>query len=292
MPTPLILLFYYTASKVKSQGEKHRAALDFHSKVWYTISVHEILKLVIFLLEIKELSWSAPDGRKIIKDLSLTIPNNKLTVITGPNGSGKTTLAKLIAGVETAESGSIFLDGEDITPLDITQRAKKGIGFAFQQPVRFKGITVKDLLVLAAGGIASEDKLNDVLLKVGLQPEKYLDRDVDAHLSGGEIKRVEIATVLLRSSKLMVFDEPEAGIDIWSFNNLIDTFSQLKSSTDSSIIIISHQERILSIADEIILLRDGDICEQGKRDSMFPRLFCAGGEDCQCPNCIKGGASE
>ena len=166
----------------------------------YTISVHELLKLVIFLLEIKDLSWSAPDGRKIIKSLSLTIPNNKLTVITGPNGSGKTTLAKLIAGVETAESGSIFLDGEDITPLDITQRAKKGIGFAFQQPVRFKGITVKDLLVLAAGGIASEDKLSDVLLKVGLQPEKYLDRDVDAHLSGGEIKRIEIATVLARHS--------------------------------------------------------------------------------------------
>ncbi len=243
------------------------------------------------MLEIKNLSWTAPDGRKIINDVSLNIPNKKLIVITGPNGSGKTTLAKIIAGVETADCGQIILDGEDISSLDITQRAQKGIGFAFQQPVRFKGITVKDLLLLAAGGFAEDKLLENTLYKVGLQPEKYLHRDVDSHLSGGEIKRVEIATVLLRSPKFMLFDEPEAGIDIWSFNNLIDAFSELKTSTDSSIIIISHQERILAIADEIVLLKNGSIAEHASRDKLYPRLFCMGGEDCKCHNCGKKGGA-
>ncbi len=240
------------------------------------------------MLEIKNLSWTAPDGRKIINDVSLNIPNKKLIVITGPNGSGKTTLAKLIAGLETAESGSILLDGEDVSSLNITDRAKKGIGFAFQQPVRFKGITVKELLELSNGGSATQKQLEEVLYKVGLQPEKYLHRDVDSHLSGGEIKRVEIATVLLRNSKFMLFDEPEAGIDIWSFNNLIDAFSSLKKNTDSSIIIISHQERILAIADEIVLLKNGKIKEHAAKDNIFPRLFCMNGKDeCGCKK--KGG---
>lgn len=243
------------------------------------------------MLEIRNLSWTAPDGRKIINDVSLNIPNKKLIVITGPNGSGKTTLAKIIAGVETADCGQVILDGEDISSLDITQRAQKGIGFAFQQPVRFKGITVKDLLLLAAGGFAEDKLLENTLYKVGLQPEKYLHRDVDSHLSGGEIKRVEIATVLLRSPKFMLFDEPEAGIDIWSFNNLIDAFSELKTSTDSSIIIISHQERILAIADEIVLLKNGSIAEHASKDKLYPRLFCMGSEDCKCHNCGKKGGA-
>ncbi|MBP1573114.1 MAG: ATP-binding cassette domain-containing protein [Oscillospiraceae bacterium] len=237
------------------------------------------------MLEIKNLSWTAPDGRKIINDISLDIPNKKLIVITGPNGSGKTTLAKVIAGVETAESGSVLLDGEDISSLNITERAKKGIGFAFQQPVRFKGISVRDLLMLASGGTATDRQLEETLYKVGLQPEKYLHRDVDAHLSGGEIKRVEIATVLLRNSKFMLFDEPEAGIDIWSFNNLIDAFSSLKKNTDSSIIIISHQERILAIADEIVLLKNGRIKEHAAKDDIFPRLFCMNSENCGKKRC-------
>lgn len=248
------------------------------------------LEMRDFMLEIKNLSWTAPDGRKIINNVSLRIPDNRLVVITGPNGSGKTTLAKIIAGVETADCGSVELDGEDITSLDVTGRAGKGIGFAFQQPVRFKGITVKDLLLLAAGGFAQDRLLEETLYKVGLQPEKYLDRDVDAHLSGGEIKRVEIATVLLRNSKFMIFDEPEAGIDIWSFNNLIDTFSGLKDSSDSSVIIISHQERILAIADEIVLLKNGEIQEHAPKDEIYPRLFCMGGEDCRCANCSRKGA--
>lgn len=237
------------------------------------------------MLEIKNLSWTAPDGRKIVDDVSLNIPNKKLIVITGPNGSGKTTLAKVIAGVEQAESGQIILDGEDLTGLDITQRAKKGIGFAFQQPVRFKGISVRDLLMLAGGENTTQKQLEETLYKVGLQPEKYLHRDVDAHLSGGEIKRVEIATVLLRNSRFMLFDEPEAGIDIWSFNNLIDAFSSLKKNTESSIIIISHQERILAIADEIVLLKNGKIAEHAPKDEIYPRLFCMNSENCGKKRC-------
>ena len=239
------------------------------------------------MLELKNLSWTAPDGREIIKDISLSIPDKKLIVITGPNGSGKTTLAKIISGVQNADSGSIFVDGEDITSLNITERAKKGIGFAFQQPVRFKGISVRDLLNLASGNTAGEEQLEITLLKVGLQPEKYLERDVDSHLSGGEIKRVEIASVLLRNAKFTIFDEPEAGIDIWSFNNLIDAFTELKKNTDSSIIIISHQERILSIADEIILLENGKIKEHAPRDVLYPRLICLGKEGCKCHGCMK-----
>ena len=230
------------------------------------------------MIELKNITRVVDGGRKILDDLSLTVPEGGLTVITGHNGSGKTSLAKIIAGTDDATSGRIILDGEDITELNVTERAKKGISFAFQQPVRFKGITVRDILSLAMGE-GSEEDLASVLVKVGLQPEKYLDRDVDAHLSGGEMKRIEIASVLLRKSKLSIFDEPEAGIDIWSFKELVSTFEALKKQTKGTIIIISHQERILSAADNIVVMSAGKISEIGTRDEIYPRLFC----DTGCP---------
>ena len=201
------------------------------------------------MLQLEQLAWKTPEGDKILKDIDLEIPSGGLTVVTGPNGGGKTTLAKLIAGTEQPSSGRILLDGEDITHLDVTQRAKKGISYAFQHPVRFKGLTVRDLMELASEQPLSEDKLCEILGKVGLCTKEYIDREVDASLSGGEIKRIEIATVLARNTKVMVFDEPEAGIDLWSFSGLIDVFEQLKHQLTDSLLIISHQERILKIAD-------------------------------------------
>ena len=230
------------------------------------------------MLELKNITRVVDDGRKILDDLSLAVPEGGLTVITGHNGSGKTSLAKIIAGTDDPTSGRIILDGEDITDLDVTDRAKKGISFAFQQPVRFKGLSVRDILSLAMGE-GTEDELKAVLVKVGLQPEKYLDRDVDSHLSGGEMKRIEIASVLLRKSKLCIFDEPEAGIDIWSFKELVSTFEALKKQINGTIIIISHQERILSAADNIVVMSAGRISEIGTRDEIYPKLFC----DAGCP---------
>jgi len=230
------------------------------------------------MLELKNITRVVDTGRKILDDLTLTVPEGGLTVITGHNGSGKTSLAKIIAGTDDPTSGKIILDGEDITALNVTERAKKGIAFAFQQPVRFKGITVRDILSLAMGE-GDESELSSVLEKVGLQPEKYLDRDVDAHLSGGEMKRIEIASVLLRKATLSIFDEPEAGIDIWSFKELVSTFEALKKQTKGTIIIISHQERILSAADNIVVMNAGRISEIGTRDEIYPKLFCNEG----CP---------
>ena len=236
------------------------------------------------MLELQHISWTAPGGNQVLRDVSLTIPEGKLTVITGPNGGGKTTLAKIIAGIETPDSGKIFLDGQDITGLDVTQRAKAGVSFAFQQPVRFKGFTVRRLLELSAGQKLPTDKLCEMLGRVGLCGREYINREVDATLSGGEIKRIEIATVLARHTKLSLFDEPEAGIDLWSFANLIDVFQSLRGKLHGTLIIISHQERILQIADEIVVISGGTLKEMGPGAEIFPRLMEG---NVQCDACAK-----
>ena len=242
------------------------------------------------MLEIKNLCFQPEGERQILKDINLEIPDGKLVCLTGPNGGGKTTIAKMIAGVEKASSGEIILDGENITDKDPTERARMGISYAFQQPVRFKGITVKELLCLAKGETATEEELSEVMTQVGMNPSDYLSREVDTHLSGGEMKRIEIASVLMRKSKLIVFDEPEAGIDLWSFNSLIRVFEELRDSRKCSLIIISHQERILSIADEIVMIQDGTVGLHGPRSTMYP-LICK--TDCEdCDDCFiksKGG---
>ena len=234
------------------------------------------------MLQLQDIAWSAPDGERILKGVSLTVPDDTLMVITGPNGGGKTTLAKVIAGLEKPESGRILLDGEDITDLNVTERAKRGVSYAFQQPVRFKGLVVRQLLELAAGEKLSEAKLCDVLSQVGLCAREYIDREVNATLSGGEIKRIEIATVLLRHSRLSIFDEPEAGIDLWSFNNLITVFQSLRSTLHGSMVIISHQERILQIADEIAVISGGELTHQGKAQEILPELMRGAGVAACC----------
>lgn len=225
------------------------------------------------MLRLKNLSWNTPDGRSILKDINLVVPDGKLVVITGPNGSGKTTLARLIAGLEEPASGHILLNEEDITKLDVTEKAQKGISFAFQQPVRFKGITVKQLIETAAGGSPDAGRLCGILGNVGLCAKEYMDREVNSTLSGGEIKRIEIATVLARHTQLSVFDEPEAGIDLWSFQNLIQVFERMRQNTNGSILIISHQERILNIADEIVVIADGRVVNQGPKDEVLPQIM-------------------
>ena len=240
------------------------------------------------MLELKNVSFSAESERKnidIIRDLDLTVEDNKFVVITGPNGGGKSTLAKLIAGIEKNTAGTIIFDGEDITEKSITERARMGIGFAFQQPVRFKGITVLDLLRIASGKTLSVGEACDYLSEVGLCAKDYINREVNASLSGGELKRIEIATVLARDVKLALFDEPEAGIDLWSFNNLIRIFENMRNSDKSrTIIVISHQERILNIADEIVLLSDGKVAKKGTRDEIMPEIS---GPDSAVNNCSR-----
>lgn len=228
------------------------------------------------MLELKNISFAAGEGaarREIIRDVSITLPDNKFIAVTGPNGGGKSTLAKLIAGIERPTEGQLLFDGEDITELDITERAQKGISYAFQQPVRFKGITVRDLIGLAAGENISTARACNYLSEVGLCAKDYIGREVNASLSGGELKRIEIATVLARKTKLTVFDEPEAGIDLWSFQNLIRVFEKMHDETHGSIMIISHQERILNIADEIIVIADGKVAQTGSRDEILPGLL-------------------
>ena len=228
------------------------------------------------MLEIRNLSFAVEeDGRQkeILHNLNLQIDDGKFIVITGPNGSGKSTLARLVMGIEKPTSGSILFDGRDITSLDITERAKLGISFAFQQPVRFKGIRVKDLLRLAAGKNISVSSACEYLSEVGLCARDYIDREINSSLSGGELKRIEIATLMARHTRLSLFDEPEAGIDLWSFQNLIRIFEKMRREIqDSSIVIISHQERILNIADEILVLSGGAIQNRGTPEEIMPTL--------------------
>lgn len=229
------------------------------------------------MLELKHVSFSvdAEDGSKeILSDINLRIEDKKFVVITGPNGVGKSTLARLVAGIEKPTSGRLYLDGEDITDLGITERARKGIAYAFQQPVRFKGLQVMDLLRIASGKQLTPLEGCEFLSEVGLCAREYINREVNASLSGGELKRVEIATVLARRSRLSVFDEPEAGIDLWSFQNLIRIFEKMRREIkDSTILIISHQERILKIADEIIVLKDGMIYKHGDAREILPGII-------------------
>ena len=224
------------------------------------------------MLELKNICFSA-DGKQILNNVNLTIDDRKFIVITGPNGSGKSTLAKIIAGIVTPDSGQIIFDGQDITNMNITERAQAGISFAFQQPVRFKGVTVKDLITLASGKELSTAAACEYLAEVGMCAKDYIDREVNSSLSGGELKRIEIATVMARKTKLTLFDEPEAGIDLWSFKNLIDVFEKMHEEIQGSIMIISHQERILDIADQVVLLSAGEVKQIGTKEEVLPGLF-------------------
>ena len=229
------------------------------------------------MLELKHITYtvSTPEGEQtILNDISIDIPDRKLIVFTGPNGGGKTTLAKVIMGLVTPTGGQILFNGQDITHLGITERAKLGISYGFQQPPRFKGITVHDLLLLSAGEEKlSKDKCCAYLTKVGLCANDYLDREVDVSLSGGEVKRIEIATILARRGQLMIFDEPEAGIDLWSFARLTETFEQIHREGEATMIIISHQERIIRLADEIMVIANGQIAHRGSTEEVFPLIL-------------------
>ena len=228
------------------------------------------------MLEIKHLSYHVEGetgGIDILRDISLTVEANKFVVITGPNGGGKTSLARAIMGINPATSGQIFWNGEDITNLSVTDRARRGISYGFQQPPRFKGMKVRDLLDVAAGKKMSHDDACSYLTKVGLCARDYIDRDVDTSLSGGEVKRIEIATVLARKSGLMIFDEPEAGIDLWSFARLTDTFREIHDKKEATILIISHQERIIRLADEIVLVANGVVSARGSVEEIYPRIM-------------------
>lgn len=224
------------------------------------------------MLELRNVSFEV-DGKKILNNISLTMEDNRFTVITGPNGGGKSTLAKLIMGIEKPTEGEILFDGEDITAMSIDERAKRKIGYAFQQPPRFKGMSVRKLLSLAHDKDLDEEICCSYLTDVGLCSKDYLNRDVDASLSGGEVKRIEIASILARDLKLSIFDEPEAGIDLWSFAKLVETFQKLQRESRQSIILISHQERIMQLADEIIIIENGAIKTKGKRDDILPSLM-------------------
>lgn len=235
------------------------------------------------MLELQNIVWSLPDGEKIINGINMRAGAGKLTVVTGPNGGGKTSIAKLTAGLYTPDSGHILLDGQDITKLDMTQRAKLGIAYAFQSPVHFKGLTVRDLLEISAEEQLDDSKICNYLSKVGLCAQDYMERSVDASLSGGEIKRIEIATVLARkNARLLVFDEPEAGIDLWSFTSLIEVFRSLREERDRALLVISHQERILEIADEIVVIAGGQVRAAGPREEILPTLL-AGEKAPGCP---------
>ena len=233
------------------------------------------------MLELRNVSYRVNNElgeKQILKDINLTL-DERFVAFTGPNGGGKSTLAKVIAGILTPTEGRIYLDGEDITDLSVTERAQKGISYAFQQPVRFKGLTVRDLINIAAGKTLKVSDACSYLSEVGMCARDYIDREVNASLSGGELKRIEIATILARATKLSVFDEPEAGIDLWSFNSLIKVFENMYEKTKGNILIISHQERILNIADKIVVIADGQIQNVGKKDEVLPKLLAA--ESCK-----------
>jgi Fe-S cluster assembly ATP-binding protein len=242
------------------------------------------------MLEIQNVSLGLDEdkGVEILKEINLKFYEKMIYVITGPNGGGKSSLAKLIMGVYNPTSGKILLDGQDITNMNISERASLGIGYAFQNPPRFKGIKVKELLNMAASRNPEKINICDLLYDVGLCAQDYLNRDVDASLSGGEMKRIEIATVLARNLKLAVFDEPEAGIDLWSFQKLAETFRNIHQKYDTTIVIISHQERIMELADEIILMSNGTISAQSERDTILAGIL--NNDACLCStNCAKGG---
>ena len=227
------------------------------------------------MLELKNINYRVKDElgeKQILKDVNLSL-DDRFVAFTGPNGGGKSTLANVIAGIIQPTSGEIYLDGENITNLSVTERAKRGISYAFQQPVRFKGLTVRDLINIAAGKNMKVTDACGYLSEVGLCARDYLDREVNASLSGGELKRIEIATILARSTKLSVFDEPEAGIDLWSFGNLIKVFEKMHEKTQGNILIISHQERILNIADKIVVLVDGKVQSVGEKGDVLPSLL-------------------
>ena len=233
------------------------------------------------MLELRNVSYSVNNElgeKQILKNINLTL-DERFVAFTGPNGGGKSTLAKVIAGILTPTEGRIYLDGEDITDLSVTERAQKGISYAFQQPVRFKGLTVRDLINIAAGKTLKVSDSCAYLSEVGMCARDYIDREVNASLSGGELKRIEIATILARATKLSVFDEPEAGIDLWSFNSLIKVFENMYEKTKGNILIISHQERILNIADKIVVIANGQIQNVGKKDDVLPKLLAA--ESCK-----------
>ncbi len=224
------------------------------------------------MLELKNICYEVEDNKEIIRDISLQIEDH-FVAITGPNGGGKSTLAKIIAGIVKPTSGQILLDGEDITGLNITERANKGISFAFQQPVHFKGLTVRDLITIAAGKKLSVNEICDILSEVGLCAREYIDREINNSLSGGELKRIEIAMITARGTKLSIFDEPEAGIDLWSFNSLIRVFEKMRDEIQGTILIISHQERILDIAEKIIVIADGQLKKTGTKQEVLPELL-------------------
>ena len=233
------------------------------------------------MLELRNVSYVVSDElgeKQILKNVNLSL-DDRFVAFTGPNGGGKSTLAKVIAGIVKPTEGRIFFDGEDITDLSITERAQKGISYAFQQPVRFKGITVRDLINIAAGKNLKITDACAYLSEVGMCARDYIDREVNASLSGGELKRIEIATILARGTKLSVFDEPEAGIDLWSFSSLIKVFEKMYEKTQGSILIISHQEKILNIADKIVVIADGQIQNVGKKEDVLPKLLAA--ESCR-----------
>lgn len=227
------------------------------------------------MLELKNISYEVEEDREsrgILKNINLTIDDH-FVAVTGPNGGGKSTLAKIIAGIIKPTSGQIFLDGKDITDLNITERANAGISYAFQQPVHFKGLTVKDLVSLAAGRKMTVSEICEILSEVGLCAKEYIDREINSSLSGGELKRIEIAMITARGTKLSIFDEPEAGIDLWSFNSLIHVFERMRREINGMILIISHQERILNIADQIILIADGLVSAVGSKEEIMPKLL-------------------
>ena len=236
------------------------------------------------MLELKNISFTR-DNKKILDNISLKLEDDKFYVITGPNGSGKSTLAKIIMGINKQDEGQIFLNGKEISNMSINERAKLGISFAFQQPVKFKGITVYDLIKLSAEKEITKKEACEILSKVGLCAKEYVDREINSSLSGGELKRIEIATVAVRNAKLTVFDEPEAGIDLWSFNNLIKIFEKMREKTRGTTLIISHQEKILNIADQIILLNSGKVAKTGKTQDIIGTIFAKS-------NCCKIGGEE
>ena len=228
------------------------------------------------MLELKNIRFDVDDGERklgIIDDVSITFPEGKFVVITGPNGGGKSTLARLIMGLEKQTGGQILLDGEDITEKSVTERARIGLGYAFQQPPRFKGMTVRRLMNIAAGKELTKDECCSYLSRVGLCSAEYINREVDNSLSGGEVKRIEIATLMARNPKVAIFDEPEAGIDLWSFSMLVETFKKMQKDSMGTVIIISHQERIMALADEVVVIADGKISRHGSKEEVLPELM-------------------